>query len=370
MLPLILALAVAQVNPRERLKAVGDQLEQEKLDVERLRGEETTLLDAIDAAERAEGQAERTAVEAERRRARAAESVAAAQEKERAARQESDAKLAGLSPRLRAWQRLSRERQLSLLLGARSAQQASERQRLFRSLLGGQLEELRGALAALETARAARVAAVSLSSALEQRGAEARAARAAAAAARARHTALLAAVRTERALHEKATAELAHAQGKLAAVVAALPPQKTPSTGFAAAKGSLPRPVDGPIEVGFGEILNPRFNTVTLQKGLDIRAPEGASVRAVHQGRVVHAGWLQGYGNLLIVDHGDGFYTLFAHLAALEKGVDDLVAEGEELGTVGQTGSLKGPYLYFEIRRHGQPLDPAPWFAAPAAAAR
>jgi septal ring factor EnvC (AmiA/AmiB activator) len=71
----------------------------------------------------------------------------------------------------------------------------------------------------------------------------------------------------------------------------------------------------------------------------------------------------------MILDHGDGYYSLFAHLATIGKQVDDLVAAGDELGTVGATGSLKGPYLYFEIRRHGQALDPAAWMAPPPGAA-
>ena len=194
---------------------------------------------------------------------------------------------------------------------------------------------------------------------------EARAARAEARDRKAKHGALLAGVHDERKLHEKAMVELQAAQSQLSATVAALPPEKMASTGFALEKGKLPRPVEGPIEVGFGQILNPRFNTVTLQKGVDIRAPEGTPVHALHAGRVVHVGWFQGYGNLLIVDQGDGYYTLFAHLATSGKQVDDLVATGDELGTVGATGSLKGPYLYFEIRRHGQALDPAAWMAAP-----
>ena len=363
-LSLALAAAAAGASPREKLKAVGEQLQQEKLDVERLEGEEGKLLDAIDSAEQAEGEAALAAQEAEARQARAAEALSAAQAKERSAQAEADARLAGLGPRLRAWQRLSKDRQMSLLLGAKSAEQAEARRRLFRAILGGQLSEVKGALAALSAAQAAREAAASLAAALETREREARIARAKAAAAKARHGALLAAVRSERALHQKAMTELARAAAQLGKVVAALPPQKMESTGFALAKGRLPRPVAGPIEVGFGEILNPRFNTVTLQKGLDLRAPEGTPVRAVHPGRVVHAGWLTGYGNLLIVDHGDGYYTLFAHLQSIAKAVDDLVAEGDELGKVGETGSLKGAYLYFEIRRHGQPLDPAPWLAA------
>jgi septal ring factor EnvC (AmiA/AmiB activator) len=115
--------------------------------------------------------------------------------------------------------------------------------------------------------------------------------------------------------------------------------------------------------VGFGKVVNPRFNTVTVQKGLDIRAPEGAPVTAVAPGKVVYAGWLRGYGNLLVLDHGGGYHSLVAHLAELGKAVGDGVQRGELLGTVGDTGSLKGAYLYFELRKRGQAVDPAPWLA-------
>jgi murein hydrolase activator len=79
---------------------------------------------------------------------------------------------------------------------------------------------------------------------------------------------------------------------------------------------------------------------------------------------VAYAGWLRGYGNLLILDHGGGYHTLVAHLSSVTPGVGDRVAAGDSVGEVGETGSLKGAYLYFEIRRSGQALDPAPWLAA------
>jgi len=352
-------------SPREKLKAVGDELKQEQLDVERLQGEEASLLGAIDAAERAQAEAERQASLAEARRSSVAAQLAAAQAREQAMEAEADARLQGLAPRLRVWQRLSPDREASLLLGASSAQQAFERRQLFRSILGSQLSEVRGVLTALQAAKAQRASTAAIADDLAIKDNEARAARAEAGARKAKHAALLKAVHGEKTLHEKATAELTAAQARLAATVAALPPEKMASSGFLLEKGKLPRPVEGPIEVGFGQILNPLFNTVTLQKGVDMRAPEGTPVHAIHAGRVVHAGWFQGYGNLMIVDQGDGYYTLFAHLATIGKEIDNLVATGDEIGTVGATGSLKGPYLYFEIRRHGQALDPAAWMAPP-----
>jgi murein hydrolase activator len=98
-----------------------------------------------------------------------------------------------------------------------------------------------------------------------------------------------------------------------------------------------------------------------VQNGVDIEAPSGAPVRAVAPGRVVHAGWFKGYGNLVIVDHGDGYHTLVAHLTAMQTAMGEEVDAGDVLGTVGDSGSLKGPYLYFEIREKGRPVDPRPW---------
>jgi murein DD-endopeptidase MepM/ murein hydrolase activator NlpD len=119
----------------------------------------------------------------------------------------------------------------------------------------------------------------------------------------------------------------------------------------------------GKIEVRFGRAVDPRFGTVTLQTGIDVRAPVGTPVRAVWDGRVAHAGWFKGFGNLLIVDHGDGVYSLMAHLDLLQKALGDTVRAGEEVGTVGETGSLKGPYLYFELRDGQRPIDPEPWLS-------
>ena len=160
--------------------------------------------------------------------------------------------------------------------------------------------------------------------------------------------------------------ELAGQEEKLAEFISALPPSRAGSvrhSGFAALRGKLPHPADGPTEVGFGKVVNPRFNTVTIQKGIDVRAPLGAAVRAVAPGRVVHAGWFKGYGNLVIVDHGDGYHTLVAHLQSMSTAMGEEVEAGAPLGTVGETASLKGPYLYFEIREHGRSVDPGQWLA-------
>jgi septal ring factor EnvC (AmiA/AmiB activator) len=127
-------------------------------------------------------------------------------------------------------------------------------------------------------------------------------------------------------------------------------------------RGKLLFPVEvGRIEARFGRTIDKRFGTVTLQRGVDIRSPEGTPVHAVHGGAVVHSGWFRGYGNLVILDHGAGWFSLYAHLSTLDRAVGDVVSRGEPLGSVGETGSLKGSYLYFELRDGQKPLDPERW---------
>ena len=174
---------------------------------------------------------------------------------------------------------------------------------------------------------------------------------------------LLASLREERQLQEQSVRELAAAQRRLDGQLAQLrSAAKAPATGFGRLRGRVPWPVDGAvIEVAFGKVVNARFNTVTQQNGLDLRVHEGAEVRAVGTGQVAFAGWFRGYGNLVIVDHGDGYHTLYAHLAAVARKAGDMVEAGDLVGLVGDTGSLKGAYLYFELRANGKPVDPMPW---------
>jgi septal ring factor EnvC (AmiA/AmiB activator) len=164
-------------------------------------------------------------------------------------------------------------------------------------------------------------------------------------------------------------AELGRSQARLQSAMAQLDAEPETS-GFGALRGRLPLPVTGQIEVAFGRLVHPKFNTVTVQKGLDIRAGPGAPVRALAPATVVWRGWLKGYGNLLILDQGDGYHTLFAHLAEMFRPVGAHVFAGDVLGTVGETGSLKGAYLYFEVRRRGLAVDPLPWVGASLARAQ
>ncbi|MBI5048104.1 MAG: peptidoglycan DD-metalloendopeptidase family protein [Deltaproteobacteria bacterium] len=133
--------------------------------------------------------------------------------------------------------------------------------------------------------------------------------------------------------------------------------------GFAAMRGNLPMPVAGKIVSLYGKVEHPKFRTVTFNNGIEIAANMGGEVRSVYKGRVAYSGWFRGYGKVMIVDHGDGYFTLFARLSKIIKDLDSIVEKGDIVALVGDTGSIKGPHLYFEVRQKGVPLDPLNWLA-------
>lgn len=126
-------------------------------------------------------------------------------------------------------------------------------------------------------------------------------------------------------------------------------------------RGLLDAPAPGTVSAGFGNVVHPRFKTMVPHPGIDIEAAAGASFRSVFDGRVLFAAWLHGYGLTAIVDHGRGVASVYAHADVLLVAKGERVLRGQKLGEVGETGSLRGPYLYFEIRDGGKPVDPARW---------
>ena len=196
---------------------------------------------------------------------------------------------------------------------------------------------------------------------------------------------LLARVKDERAYHDRMVGELSEAAKRLEAFIRdlqekqrraakAAPPtvrsrpappiQGAPGstgTGFAGLRGRLAWPVDGRVVGEYGAQVHPRFGTKTFRNGIDIDVAEGTSITAVASGQVLYTGWFRGYGNLIIVDHGGEYYTLYAHASNIRVAEGDEVKQGQAIATVGDTGSLQGPRLYFEVRHGGRPQDPAQW---------
>lgn len=130
---------------------------------------------------------------------------------------------------------------------------------------------------------------------------------------------------------------------------------------FAAQRGRLRLPVRGELVGRYGA---PRGASGASSKGLFIRATEGAAVRAIAHGQVVFADWMRGFGNLLIIDHGDAYLSIYAYNEALLKQVGDPVAMGERVAMVGSTGGNDQSGLYFEVRHMGKTFDPMQWVDA------
>lgn len=144
---------------------------------------------------------------------------------------------------------------------------------------------------------------------------------------------------------------------ELRRATASLPPQDLGNSPFARMRGKLPRPVAGSIIERFGEV---RAGGLKWQGDL-FATQRGAPVHAVSQGRVVYADWLAGLGLLIIVDHGDGYMSLYGHNARLYESVGQQVAAGQTIAQAGDSGGSARPELYFEIRKQGKPLDPRLW---------
>lgn len=130
---------------------------------------------------------------------------------------------------------------------------------------------------------------------------------------------------------------------------------------FSSYQGRLKFPVKGKIISKFGPSRSGDYKSFTFQKGIDIRVKRGELVKSVFKGEVIFAQWLKGYGNLLIINHGDNYYTLYAHVEEIFKQKGEIVDTGEIIAVAGDTGSIKGMYLHFEVRHHGNPVNPMKW---------
>ncbi len=130
---------------------------------------------------------------------------------------------------------------------------------------------------------------------------------------------------------------------------------------FASARGQLEWPVNGAVVGEFGRRRHPVYDTFTVSRGIEIDGEPGDPVAAVFAGKIVFADWYSGYGLMVIVDHGGGYFSLYGHLSAIGVRVNQNVSAGDILGEIGDTASLIGPNLYFEVREETDALNPLNW---------
>lgn len=175
---------------------------------------------------------------------------------------------------------------------------------------------------------------------------------------------LLTRVRLERSSYDKVISELEEEASELQSLIKELEARKSKeggSLGFAKEKGILDWPIGGKVISFFGRQKHPRFDTYIYKKGLEIRSFNGDKIRAIYRGTVVYAGLFRGYGQLIILDHGDNYFSLYAHAERLLVTVGKRVKKEQIIGEIGDTGLSNGNDLYFEIRHGANPIDPILW---------
>jgi septal ring factor EnvC (AmiA/AmiB activator) len=169
---------------------------------------------------------------------------------------------------------------------------------------------------------------------------------------------VLKSIRNQKVVYQKLIAEMEGRAKELQALVDRLEREKKasayvrtkPETG----KGKLTPPVHGNVISSFKE---------KGQNGIEIKAPLGTEIRSILSGKVLYADWFKGFGNVMIIDHGEQTFTVSGYCSQLLKKTGDLVGQGEVIALVGSAGSLKGPCLYFEVRHQGKPQNPMEWIS-------
>ena len=134
-----------------------------------------------------------------------------------------------------------------------------------------------------------------------------------------------------------------------------------PKGAFEQLRGALPWPLDGPVVAHYGKIVHPLYKTVTMNNGIDIGASADEAVRCIAGGTVIHTGSMRGLGKLVIVDHGNNFLTIYAHLEEISVATNQSIAAGTVLGKAGAGGISETPQVHFEIRKSTDALDPDLW---------
>jgi murein DD-endopeptidase MepM/ murein hydrolase activator NlpD len=156
----------------------------------------------------------------------------------------------------------------------------------------------------------------------------------------------------------KDLAELERQEDQLLAESQALANVIAGSTGSGTGNGTLAWPAQGAVVSPFGWRIHPILGYRKFHTGIDIAAGYGTPIHAAAAGTVIYATWMGGYGNVIVVDHGDGLSTLYAHQSRLAAGTGTRVGRGQTIGYVGSTGFSTGPHLHFEVRVNGNPVDP------------
>jgi len=355
---------------REESEALQFNLREQETDLDRVKRQEGDLLNVLDRTnqtlQRHQRQAAALQVEMEELELKIASTQAAVQDLAQRMRV-----LKGfLSRRLVALYKISRLGAMHLLLPADSVVEALKRQAAIERILSCDeqsrqtmaahyidLQELQARLMSQQEAKRLRVAEYERQTAAVHRE-------------RSHREALLARIRSQQEIQRSTIEGLKEAARELDREIQSLSRRfegealRTPASSkpLASMKGLLIFPVKGKILSSYGPYRHPRLNIQAFRSGIDIAAERGEPVKAVHGGTVLYASWFRAYGNIVVIDHGDHYYTVYAHLEDVFKSVDHKVEAGDVIATVGDSGAMGATGLYFELRHHDRPLDPIEWF--------
>ncbi len=177
---------------------------------------------------------------------------------------------------------------------------------------------------------------------------------------------LLAKVRKEKTMYERKIRELEENARRLARIIQETEKRSgkaedLPYTGFTKRKGTLIWPVSGPVIAHYGRQTDPVFNVPMFRSGIYIKAPPQAGVKSAAEGKVVYANYFKGYENLVIISHGDGYYTVYGNLSSFLVKEGSFVKAGQIIGKVSEKSGFDTPAVYFEVRYRGKPLNPEEW---------
>ena len=182
----------------------------------------------------------------------------------------------------------------------------------------------------------------------------------------------LAKITQEKESHDRAVEELERSASRVDSLLKELETRRraalanrppSAGAGLRALRGTLLWPTDGQVVSYFGRQKHPTFNTYIQRKGIEIRAVEGSIIRSVLAGQVVYADWLKGYGLVIIMDHANGVFSLYAHASKILTSVGARIEAGDAIGETGDTGMTGENTLYFELREGAEPVDPLVWLS-------
>ena len=346
-------------DQRTRLQRLLDRLTRSKVRLREVRREERRVLSELEDIDRSQEATEQRLQELAREMAgsrTAAQAIATRLAVTERRLAEHRARLRG---RLRTVYMHGRTGYVDVLLGAEDVREFVTRWHFVSTIVraDGRIireyaEDVEEYRALIETLRQeqARLAAVSAETAARQREVEARE--------QAKRSAL-ARLRQERRAFERMVRELEEDSRQLEVLIRRS--QRSTSRGVALARSlsGFIWPARGVFTSGYGIRRHPIFRIRRMHTGQDIAAPYGTPVQAASDGRVIYTGWFGGYGKIVVVDHGDGVSTLYAHLSKILTRSGARLRRGEVVGRIGSTGYSTGPHVHFEVRVNGRPIDPA-----------